>query len=125
MTIEKRLEVLERQNYWMKRALLGLIVICVAVVFMGAAQTSNEIKTKALYILDDKGRMAVKIHARNGLGSVSFWDANLKKQKPQITIGCIGQDNRGGGGTQIFMKNGKGERAINLVAQKKGRVHTW
>jgi len=124
MTIEQRLEVLEHQNRWMKRILVGMVGVCGAVIFMGMASDSGEIKTKALYIMDDKGRMAAKIHARDGLGSVSFWDANLKKQSPQITIGCIGQSNNGGG-TQIFMKNGKGEKAINLIAQKKGRVLTW
>jgi len=119
MNIEQRLEKLERQNRWMKTALLGLLVICVGVVLMGAAG-SDEVKTKALYILDDNGRMAVKIHASKGRGNINLWDANMKKQSPQISISCVES-----GGTQIFMKNGKGERAINLVAQDKGRIHRW
>ncbi len=114
---------LERQVRRLRLCLVALAVLCATVFLAGAAVSPHSLKLRELYILDEQGQMGVKIHAPGGLGAMSFWDTNMKKSIPQISIGCIAAGE--GGGTQVFMKNARGERAVNIVAQEKGNIHTW
>ena len=123
MTAEERIGRLEKQARRLRLCVWGLVVLGACAVLMAASGVTEGMKVRELYIVDQKGRVGIKLHAPDGLGSISFWDANREGWVPQISIGCIPA--KSGGGTQIFMKNGKGERAVNIVAQKKGNVRTW
>ncbi len=126
--LENRLARLERQNALLRASVMTCVLVAGILILAGAAltrtdQSPPDLTVRSLVVVDADGRTAVKIIGNEGLGSISMWETSREGWKPQLSIGCIAPHS--GGGTQIFMKGADGQRAINLVAQKKGTIHTW
>jgi len=68
-TLEKRVEVLERENRRLRRGAVVALVLLGAVAVMGQAprpQTSNELRTRRLLIMDPTGEPRAILQAPNG-----------------------------------------------------------
>jgi hypothetical protein len=122
-SLEGRIEKLERQNRRLRRFGVLAAFALAGVVLVGAAgRQENELKVNSLVITAADGTPAILLHAPKGGGEILLYDVNAKRHFPQISITCTPGAN---GGTQIFMNGSKGQRAVNIVAQERGKVITW
>ncbi len=118
MTIEERIERLERQNRHLSLGLAGAAVAAVA-VFAGAAQRQvvpDVIKAKAFHLVTDDGKTLVKIEDSKGLGfglagTVTTYAGNGTK------LVELGATSRGGAVTTF---NGQGKDLIRLGVTTDG-----
>lgn len=116
-------ERLERQVRWLRRAVLVLAFMVAAGFLLAAAgEPATDLSVRSLTVMQPNGRPGLLIKATDDGGGIFIYGAS-RKDGPMISIFSIPQEN--GGGAQIFMHNARGERAVNIVAQKKGNVHTW
>lgn len=125
MSLENRVERLERQNRKLKLAFL-LVSICFGLMFVLASTASNEhpseLRCRSLRVVSEDGKTMILLDGHDGCGGISLWDTTRETGKPLLSIGVISRST-GGGGTQIYMKDADVAGAINLVAiGKKGNV---
>ncbi len=103
MTVEERLERLERQNRRLKTGLASLLVVAVAAGLVGFAQPDSipdVVEAKAFHVVGEDGTVLVKLQDSLGTGSGLF-------------------------GT-ITTLNGEGKTLVVLrAAQGVGTVSTW
>jgi len=77
MTVEKRLEKLERENKWMRRA--GAVVLAVAATVLLTGQGKGEklpdLEVRSLTVKDEKGKVRVKLGtATDGSAHIEIHD---------------------------------------------------
>lgn len=108
MTIEQRLEKLERQN---KRQRIGLLVLAVAlcgVVSMAATENKypvfDTVRVKSILVShSDKDRPVISISTdSDGNGTIDLWN---KTDNKTITLGT---DDYGNGEVGVWNRKGKG-----------------
>ena len=114
MTLEQRLERLERQNRWMKRiGMLGLAVAA-AVLLSGQAKAKDlqHLKVRSLTLIDAKGRNRVVL-TDYGL-RVS--DLNGKTRAMLVARGD------GSSGLHLYDKNGKNRATLGTLVDGSPRL---
>jgi len=145
--VGKRLDRLERENRWMKRALVLVLAFVVARSAIGAADNAEprDLTVSSLTVVDGSKRVvrlsptkteagqievfgpdrrvAVTIEGTSGLGEISLYDTAKALKDPQMTLKCV--PSRKGGGTQLFMWGTDGRPTLNLLAQKQGNVYLY
>ena len=86
MTIEQRMELLERTNRRWRRLACTMAVLIVAAVGIGAAQINeDELRLRKLVIEDEKGRDRIVLNANFLIAGITHFDANGKladQQRP-------------------------------------------
>ena len=120
MTTEERLGRLDRQVRRLRLCVLGLVVLGTCAALMAAG--SRNLRADRLEICQPNGKTGILLKATNDGGAIFIYGASRKKG-PMISIFAIPQKN--GGGAQVFMHGSKGQKAVNIVAQKRGNIHTW
>ncbi len=101
MSIEQRLERLERQNRWLKGGLASLVVVLAAGVLFGFAsqqEIPDLIKARQFQVVSEDGLVLVKLEG---------------------TLGRVGL--RG----TVETLNGKGQELVRLLATKDGGGAVW
>ena len=125
MNLENRVERLEHQNRKLKLAFL-VVSICFGLIFVLGSTASNEhpseLRCRSLRVVSEEGKTMILLDGHEGCGEIGLWDTTRETGKPLMSLGVISRST-GGGGTQIFMKDGDIAGAINLVAiGKKGNI---
>ena len=118
MTTEQRLSRLERSVRAWRIVCIALAVALSAGLLMAAQENLGDIRARSVHVIGDDGVASVLIKP----GGIMVYGPS-RKDGPMMTLIAIAEER--GGGSQIFMHNAKGERGVNIVAQKKGEVHTW
>ena len=121
MTTEERLDSLDKRVRQLRLCVLGLVLLFAAAFLMAAGP--RNVKADRIEILQPNGKTGILLKATNDGGAMFIYGASRKPGLPMISIFAIPQKN--GGGAQIFMHGSKGQKAVNIVAQKKGNVRTW
>jgi hypothetical protein len=119
-TLEARINVLERQVKFQRWTIGGLMLA--ALVVGGVAATtgdvSNELKTKKLTVVNDKGENAVMIAPEKDGGIVAVFG-------PQGRIPHIVLASQESGG-EVLVKGGGGVNRIQMTGDKdNGKVTVW
>jgi hypothetical protein len=76
MSIEQRIDCLERDNRYLKRLLIGCLLSAGAVVAMGQAARPtipDVVRAKAFEVIDQSGRLALKLNSDNGNGVIGIY----------------------------------------------------
>ena len=120
MTTEERLEKLERQSKHQRFVLVALSLCLLGVVTIAAA--SGGLKADSLEILQPNGKTGILLKATDDGGAICIYGPS-RKDGPMSSIFAIPQEK--GGGTQFFMRGSQGQKAVNIVAQREGNIHTW
>jgi hypothetical protein len=115
--MENRIKELERTVKLLRFAVIGLAVVLIAGVGLGAAAASDSLTAKRIVIVDDQGAQRLLLDATG----INVFAPN--QPRPVISIGAVPKEN--GGGTQIFMLGSNGQNGVNIGAQKKGYVNTY
>lgn len=141
MTIEERMDRIERQNRRLKGGLV-LVLLAVAVGgllwFARKDQVPDVVKAKAFYVVTDDGTVLVKIEDALGIGLVGTVTTLNGKGEELVQLGATidgdgtvttlngkGQDlvnlgvTTGGEGT-VTTLNGKGQRLVGLGVSTEG-----
>jgi hypothetical protein len=71
-------------------------------------------------VIDGQPAIVIRADATGGFMAIY---GRSRQDGPAISIGTI--DPAKGGGAQIFMWGSQGQKAVNIVAQDRGNVHTW
>ncbi len=121
MTIEQRIERLERQNRNLRRALGGMLGLAVAGLVLGAAAASstdevpNVLRAHRIEVVTAEGKPAVVLGmTTNDAGTVSTLDAKGNKL---VSLGVT----TNGEGT-VTTQSGKGKDLVRLAATTSGEA---
>ncbi len=146
MTIEERVERLERQNRHLRLGFVGVVLVA-ATIFTGAAQREtvpDVVKAKAFHLVTDDGKTLVKIEDTKGLGfgiggTVTTYAGNgTELVKLTTTTGGAGMvttlDGKGqklaslratgGGQGAVVTYSSKGQKLVELGATSRGGAVT-
>ncbi len=123
MTIEERVERLERQNRHLRLGFVGVVLVA-ATIFTGAAQREtvpDVVKAKAFHLVTDDGKTLVKIEDTKGLGfgiggTVTTYAGNGTELVKLTTTT--------GGAGMVTTLDGKGQKLVELGATSRGGAVT-
>jgi hypothetical protein len=114
MTLEQRVEKLEKQNKWLKR--LGTLAIAVgAVVVLGGQAEGKEVRHllgKSLAISDDAGELRVKLGVQDG---TSRLELNDRHGRSRVFLHADLQ-----GQTTLFLKDGTMKERVGISVSDLG-----
>lgn len=114
MTIEERIERLERQNRHLRLGLAG-IVLGAAAIFGGAAARQavpEVIKAKAFQVVADDGTPLVVLGALRGIGAVATFNGR-GQELVRLGVSTVGA------GT-VTTRNAKGQELVKLGVFTEG-----
>ena len=113
MSIEERLERLERQNKWMRR--IGAVgVALVAAIFLlgqGKEQAVPSIKARELVLVDEAGAKRASLTTKNDKTQLAFFD---KKGKAVVELTAL----RGSGRLSLSWPSGWKKPHIAVETQR-------
>lgn len=138
MTIDQRLEQLERQNRRLKRGMMGIVVAGMALLMIGQASPKvgrfDRVEARTISVLDNKGNRAASIDSHEKFGGFLRleksdgkdlvylgWNLNgdgmlVTRTKEGKEIVLLTSDESGGGAISISDKNGSS--LIRISANK-------
>lgn len=114
ITLESRIESLERKVKTQRWLIGGLLMAAVAVAGIAAATSdvSNEIKTKKLVVVNDKGEQAVLLASEKDGGVVALFNG----QGLAPVMIAAGRPTGG----ELLLKNQGGVNLVEIVGDKSG-----
>ena len=110
MTIEQRVEELERQNLWMKRAVAVLFLACAAYVLLlrprEQGRSRGDLVARSLVLRDCRGKAEVKLGIVDGASFVQLKDNN---GIARVSIECFEEGESG-----LFVRDLKEEVVVSV-----------
>jgi hypothetical protein len=79
-SIRERLEKLERQNRWLKRTGLAVLLLTAAVLLMGQARPSHTVTATKFVLLDSQGRTRAILQTDSTGATLTFLDSMGRKR---------------------------------------------
>jgi hypothetical protein len=113
MTVEQRLEQLERKTNRLRIAVVVLAAALCGVVSMAATESTvsrfdtvaaDSIVAKKIYVQNEKGKLAVSLGADDNGGDIYVWN------KTGEGIVTLGADDYGNGEIGVWNRKGKGRK---------------
>jgi hypothetical protein len=110
MTLEQRVEKLERQNRWMKRVGAVAVAVVAAVALIGQAKDEElkDLRVRSLKVVDDKGTVGIELGS-SPAGSVLFLAD--KDGKRRAVLSTVLDESPA---LTLFDKHGKGRAQLAL-----------
>jgi len=119
-TLEARINVLERQVKFQRLAIGGLLLVSLAVGGLAASTSdvSNEIKTKRLLVVNEKGGNAIMLATQKEGGAIVLFGSDGLTPRAALAS----QEDGG----ELLIKGGGGQNRVQLAGDKdNGKVTVW
>jgi hypothetical protein len=114
MTIEQRMERLERQYGRLKRGMIGMVIASLSLLVMGQAlppKVHDVVKAKKFVAVGENGRAMVSIGSTRFFGTVYVW------AKEKIVASMSANDKLGG---LLRTQNARGKKLVSISGLKNG-----
>ena len=132
MNVEERLERLERQNQWLRRGVLSLLLVIGATLVMGQAGPKNgELVGRRLILKDKDGKVLVElgpsgkgnalhIHGADSRGSVNLGFLKTIRGETRAILGITSADGMCQlTGDRLLIGSGGGPKAVLYAPTKR------
>jgi hypothetical protein len=118
--LEKRIYALERQVKFQRWAIGGLLLTALVVggIAASTSDVANEVKTKKLSVVNEKGENAIVLAPQKEGGVVALFGP--EGRAPRMILGC--QEDGG----EVLIKGGGGMNRVQISGDKdNGKVSVW
>jgi len=117
MTIEERIEQLERTNRGWRRLACAMAVLILAVVSIAAmSKDEDELVLRKLVIQDEQGRQRIVMASKEGAAHIRSYDADAKMRIDVVTT------RDGSASIEHYDANGKKRLAAGTLANEQAFV---
>jgi hypothetical protein len=118
--LETRINALERQVKFQRWAIGGLLLAALAVggIAASTSDVSNEIKTKRLTVVSEKGGNSIMLATEKNGGVILLFGGD--GLNPQAALGCREE------GGELLIKGGGGQNRVQISGEKdSGKIAVW